>query len=49
MSWYRKLLAVLLFLPNITLGTNTPGLGRPEIFPWASLFVVRKGLKLCLG
>ena len=49
MSWYRKLLAVLLFLPNITLGTNTPGLGRPEIFPWASLFVVRKDLRLTLG
>ncbi len=49
MSWYRKLLSVLLFLPNITLGTNTPGLGRPEIFPWASLFVLRKDLRLTLG
>lgn len=49
MKLYQKILAVLLFLPNITLGTNTPGLGRPEIFPWATLFVVRKDLRLPLG
>lgn len=49
MGFLRKILGVLLFLPNITLGTNTPGLGRPEIFPWAVLFSANKYLRLTIG
>lgn len=32
MSGYRKLLSVLLFLPNITLGTNTQAWAVPKFF-----------------
>ena len=35
-------------MPNITLGTNTPGLGRPEIFPWAGFYAVRKDIRLTI-
>jgi len=49
LGFLRKILGILIFLPNITLGTNTPGLGRPEIFPWATFFATRKGLKLTLA
>ena len=49
MPWYRKILAYLIFVPNITLGTNTPGLGRPEIFPWTSMFAFRRSAKVNLG
>jgi len=35
-------------VPNITLGTNTPGLGRPEIFPWAGFYAVRKDIRLTI-
>ena len=45
MPWYRKLLAHLIFVPNITLGTTTPFLGRPEIFPWTSAYALRKDLR----
>ncbi len=49
MPWYRKLLAHLIFVPNITLGTNTPFLGRPEIFPWTSAYAVRRDLRPSLA
>ena len=49
MPWYRKLLAHLSFVPNITLGTNTPFLGRPEIFPWTSAYAVRRDLRPSLA
>ena len=49
MPWYRKVLAFLIFVPNITLGTNTPGLGRPEIFPWTSFYAIRKSLQPTLA
>jgi len=49
MSWYRKLLAHLIFVPNITLGTTTPFLGRPEIFPWTSAYAVRRDLRPSLA
>ena len=35
-------------MPNITLGTNTPGLGRPEIFPWAGFYAVRNDIRLTI-
>jgi len=49
MPWYRKLLTHLIFVPNITLGTNTPFLGRPEIFPWTSAYAVRRDLRPSLA
>ena len=48
MGLFRKILAFLIFVPNITLGTNTPGLGRPEIFPWAGMYAVRKDMRLTI-
>ena len=49
MPWYRKILAHLIFVPNITLGTTTPFLGRPEIFPWTSAYALRKDLRPSLA
>jgi hypothetical protein len=48
LGFLRKILAFLIFVPNITLGTNTPGLGRPEIFPWAGFYAVRKDIRLTI-
>jgi hypothetical protein len=46
LPWYRRILGVLIFLPNIM---PLKSLITAEIFPWAFFYTLRKDLRLSLS